>query len=223
MNATPDPILAGPLPTFTHESPLYVFGRILCRIGTTLAFDLKTYGVQNVPKTGGVLIVSNHQSFLDPVLLTVKIPRPASFLAKSDLFGSNKLFTKIITTLNAFPIRQTGSAAGAIKETVKRLQEGHMLVMFPEGGRAERDEVEAMQGGVGLIARQAGPDVKVIPAAIHGAFGAWSRHRKRPRAWPIRVKYGRPLELSGMRPAAVVETIGENIRRLFAELKARDE
>ncbi|HSI33087.1 MAG TPA: lysophospholipid acyltransferase family protein [Tepidisphaeraceae bacterium] len=211
------------LPTFTRESPLYRVGRVICRLGTTLAFDLKTYGLENVPMKGGVLIVSNHQSYLDPVLLAVKVHRPASFLAKHDLFEGHKLFAKVITTLNAFPIRQTGSAAGAIKETVKRLQEGHMLIMFPEGGRAHADAVEEMQGGVGLIARQAGPTVKVVPAAIHGTWGAWNRYRKIPRPWPIRVKYGPPIDTSHLKASHVVEKVGGEIRRLFSELKtARD-
>src|SRR4051812_17839491 len=71
----------------------------LCRVMTTMMFDLKAYGVQNVPKTGGVLLVSNHQSYLDPVLLGVPLMRPLSYLSKSELF-ENKFFGGLITRLN---------------------------------------------------------------------------------------------------------------------------
>ena len=70
------------------ESLVYCFGRIICRLWTTAWFDLKIYGVRHVPRRGGVLIVSNHQSYLDPVLLAAQLPRPISFLARSGLFDN---------------------------------------------------------------------------------------------------------------------------------------
>jgi 1-acyl-sn-glycerol-3-phosphate acyltransferase len=213
---------AGGLPTYSHESLLYKVGRAICRFVTTTRFDLKVYGVEYVPRHGGVLIIANHQSYLDPALLGVRIPRPASFLAKSQLFGGNALFAKLISSLNAFPVRQGEGDVGAVRETIRRLQEGHVLTMFPEGGRSQTREIEPFEGGVGLIVRRAGPTVRVVPAAIYGAFDAWSRHRKLPRRWPIRVKYGPAMSLSEMKAAAIVKTVEAEVHRLYSELRQLD-
>src|SRR5438876_4866321 len=107
-------------------------GRTICRTITSRMFDLKVYGLEHVPKTGGVLIISNHQSYLDPVLLGVQIPRPMSYLAKSELFAIPG-FGWLIRQLNAFPVRQGEGDVAAVRETIRRLQEGHMLNIIPEG------------------------------------------------------------------------------------------
>jgi 1-acyl-sn-glycerol-3-phosphate acyltransferase len=189
-------------------------------IGITV-FDLKAYGIKNVPEHGGVLIVSNHQSYLDPGVLGVKVKRPMSFMARSELFA-NRIFGAIISAVNAYPVRQGDGDVRAVRETIGRLQQGHVLVMFPEGGRTETGEVEKMEGGMGLVIRRAGPTVRVVPAAIYGAYDAWSRYRMLPRPHPIRVKYGQPLDLSDKRASEIVAILDREIRRLFEELKAQE-
>ena len=57
-----------------NENVFYACGQVFCRIGSTLLFDLKVKGVENVPRRGGVLIVANHQSYLDPMLVGVRLP-----------------------------------------------------------------------------------------------------------------------------------------------------
>lgn len=205
-------------PTFTRLTPLYSAGRAICRLATTLMFDLKVYGLGQIPREGGVLVVGNHQSFLDPALYAVQVKRPSSFLAKSQLFEGHPLFGKLIRNLNAFPVRQGEGDVGAVRETIKRLQEGHMLCMFPEGGRTESGKIEPLLGGVGLIIRRAGPGVKVVPAAVHGAYQAWSRYRKLPRRWPVRLKYGPPMTMHEMKAGEIVKKIESEIRRLYSEL-----
>ena len=97
-----------------------------------LVFDLKVYGRHHVPAKGGVLLISNHQSYLDPVLIGVYLERPMTYMAKSELF-ENKHFGWLIRALNAFPIKQRAGDVGAIKETIKRLKTGALLNVFPEG------------------------------------------------------------------------------------------
>ncbi len=116
-------------------------------MSTTLCFDLKVYGSDRVPRSGGVLLLSNHQSFLDPVLIGVRLPRPLSYMARSELFTVNPAFTWIIRKLGAFPVRQTGSAAGAVKTAIGRLKDGHALNIFPEGSRTEDGEIGPIEGG----------------------------------------------------------------------------
>jgi 1-acyl-sn-glycerol-3-phosphate acyltransferase len=207
--------------TNTRRTWLYGLGQGLLKLLAITLFDLRCFGVKNVPKRGGVLIVSNHQSYLDPAVLGVKVKRPMSFMAKSELFV-NKFFGGMITAVNAYPVRQGDGDVGAVRETINRLQEGHVLVMFPEGGRTENGEIEKMEGGMGLIVRRAGPAVKVVPAAIYGAYQAWPRQNLLPHPSPIRVKYGPALDLSDKRASEIVKILEAEIHRLFEELRAEE-
>jgi 1-acyl-sn-glycerol-3-phosphate acyltransferase len=198
---------------------LYKAGQMVCRFVALTGFCFKAYGAKNVPQRGGVLIVANHQSVLDPVMLAVNLRRPVSFMAKRELFDGHSAFAWLIRNLNAFPVRQGEGDVGAVRETIKRLQAGHVLIVFPEGERTPDGRIGKLEGGIGLIIRRAGPDVRVVPAAVDGAFKAWPKHRKRPRFCPIQVKYGPPLSLAHLKAAQIMETIDGHIRRLFDDLR----
>jgi 1-acyl-sn-glycerol-3-phosphate acyltransferase len=139
-------------------------------------------------------------------------------LAKSELF-ENKFFGRMIRGVNAFPVRQGEGDVGAVRETIKRLQEGHVLVLFPEGGRTQDGSIDKLEGGIGLIIRRAGPDVKVVPASIYGAYQAWPRQRMLPRPGRVRVKYGAAMSLSDRRASEIVKIVDGEIRRLYEEQK----
>jgi 1-acyl-sn-glycerol-3-phosphate acyltransferase len=191
----------------------------LCRVLTTLMFDLKAYGVENVPTRGGVLLVSNHQSYLDPILLGVPIKRPMSYLAKSELF-ENRYFGGLIRGLNAFPVRQGAGDVGAVKETIKRLEQGHLLNIFVEGTRTDDGQIGKVEPGAALVVRRAG--VPVVPVVIDGSFEAWPRDKKLFHAHPIRVMYGPPLDVANLKAAAITQLIDRTLREMFAELRAKD-
>src|SRR5437764_1926817 len=173
-----------------RESVPFKSAQAICRVFTSVYFDLKVWGIEHVPRTGGVLLVSNHQSFLDPILLGVRLPRSLSYMARSELFGVNPVFTWLIRALGAFPVRQTGSAAGAIKEAVERLQEGRALNIYPEGSRTETGEIGPMEKGVALVIRKA--KVPVVPVAIDGSYEAWTKGTKLFRPYPVRLLSGPP-------------------------------
>lgn len=197
---------------------VYSFMRALLRIFTTVWFDLKVYGTENVPQTGGVLLVSNHQSFLDPPLIGVQLRRKASYLAKSGLF-ENPVFGWIIRNCNAFPVRQGEGDVGAVKETIRRLREGHMLTVFPEGGRSEDGELQPILNGAALVVRKA--QVPIVPIAIEGSFKAWPKHRKIWQRSPVRVLIGKPAIVHDMKAKEITEFIDREIRELFTELRRR--
>lgn len=200
-----------------HPPVVWKFVQVLFRIYFSVFFDLKVYGVKNVPRTGGALMVSNHQSLLDPPLLGVRVFRPMSYMAKSELFR-NRAFAWIIRRLGAFPVRQGAGDVGAIKETVSRLKEGRMLNIFPEGGRTETGEIGPMQSGVALVVRRAG--VPIIPVAIHGSFEAWPKGKRFFHRHPIRMAYGPPLDVTGMKGDEIVRLIDRSIRTLFDRLRS---
>jgi 1-acyl-sn-glycerol-3-phosphate acyltransferase len=190
--------------------------QIIARIGTTLLFNLKTYDRQNIPRTGGVLLVANHQSYLDPVLVAVHLYRPVSFLAKSELF-TNPYFGWLIRMLHAFPVRQGEGDVGAVKETIRRLQEGYALNIYPEGSRTETGEIGPMEKGVALVIRRAG--VPVVPVAIDGSFAAWPKGKKLFRPHPIRVIYGKPMDMSAMKADQIIAELQQQLRTLQTRLR----
>ena len=197
---------------------VYSFMRALLRILSSVWFDLKVYGKENVPQTGGVLLVANHQSFLDPAVIGVQLPRKASYLAKSELFH-NPVFGWIIRNCNAFPVRQGEGDVGAVKETIRRLREGHMLTVFPEGGRSEDGELQPILNGAALVVRKA--EVPVVPVVVDGSFKAWSKHRKIWQRHPVRVLFGKPAVVHQMKAKEITEFIDHQFHELMAELRER--
>jgi 1-acyl-sn-glycerol-3-phosphate acyltransferase len=196
---------------------LWNFGQSLCRIWTTRYFDLKTYGARNIPPTGGVLIVSNHQSYLDPIILAVQLRRPMSFLARATLF-KNPFFRWLITNLNAIPVRRGEGDVGAVKETIRRLEEGHMLALFPEGTRSLDGEMKPLEAGVALVIRRA--DAAVVPAVVDGSFDAWPRGKKLPQSHPVRVLYGTPINVKGLKGNQIIPLLESTLKKMLADLRA---
>jgi 1-acyl-sn-glycerol-3-phosphate acyltransferase len=189
------------------------------RIACSVLMDIKVYGSETFPRTGGVLVVSNHQSFLDPILIGVAMPRALSYMAKSELF-TNPVFAALIRLFGAFPVRQTGSAAGAIKETIDRLQEGKALNIYPEGSRTEDGRVMPFEKGTALVVRKA--KVPVVPVAIHGSFEAFPTGTKFPKAHPVRIMFGPPMTLHDQRPEAITSTLEQKVREMYDLLHAQD-
>ena len=203
---------------YVQASLLYKAARTLCRVFTTTLLDLKVYGVEHVPTDGGVLLLSNHQSNLDPVMVGVQLRRPVSFLAKSELFKPWG-FRWLIRNLGAFPVRQGAGDVGAVRETIARLKEGRLLTVFPEGSRTHDGELMPLQTGFALIVRRAG--VPIVPVAIEGTFAAWPRGQLLPRMAPVRVSFGRPLDVSDCKPAEIVDRVDAALRTLMADLRDR--
>jgi 1-acyl-sn-glycerol-3-phosphate acyltransferase len=182
-------------------------------------FDLKVYGTRHVPKTGGVLLLANHQSYLDPVLLGVRLDRPISYMAKSDLFEGSGFFTWLIRSLHAFPVKLGRGDVGAIKESINRLHEGYVLNIYPEGSRTLDGEIGPIQSGVALVVRRAA--VPIVPVVIDGSFQAWKKGSKLFRKHPIRVMYGPPLMIEGLKGPQLVALIDRTLRDMLAELRRK--
>lgn len=164
--------------------------RFVCQVVFLAAFRLRTYGRENVPARGGVLLVCNHQSFLDPMLVTLALKREGNYMARDTLFA-NPLFRKLITTLNAFPVKRGTADVGAIKEIIRRLRDGKLVVVFPEATRTYDGSIAPFQEGALLVAKRAA--CAIVPTLIDGAFRCWPRRARFPRPGKIRVRYGQAI------------------------------
>lgn len=197
----------------------YRFCRFFCHLGFRYFFGGRALHIERVPVTGGVLLICNHQSFLDPVLGTVELPRECHYMARDTLFRGP--LKKLIESLNAFPVKRGTADIGAIKETLKRLKQGGLITVFPEGTRTEDGNIGPFQPGVVLIARKTG--VPLVPTLILGAFEAWPRTAKLPRPRRVLVVYGEPLtaaEIAGLSDEECVSRVRERLIAMMHEYRA---
>lgn len=164
--------------------------QFLCWAVAPAAFRLRVLGREHLPSRSAFLIVSNHQSFLDPVLLALAVRREVAFMARASLFRPAP-FRLLIRALHAFPVRRGRADLAAAKAAVARLRAGQVVCLFPEGTRTRDGSLAPFHAGFGMIAERAG--VPVVPAAVDGAHEAWPRSRLLPRPTTIWVAFGRPL------------------------------
>ncbi len=165
----------------------YKLLRFWARLLFILFFRIRVFGRDKVPTRGGVVIASNHQSFLDPVIIHIGIERPIHFMARENLFV-NKFFRRLISGLNAFPLKRATFDLQAVREAVRRLKAGKVVIVFPEGARTTDGKIGQPLGGAHMIARRG--NVPIVPTVIQGAYEAWPRQQKLFRFTPIRVIFG---------------------------------
>lgn len=173
----------------------YSLLRTICRLLAITVFQMRSLGREHLPAQGGALLLSNHQSHLDPVIIGLCSNRRLNYLARLSLFRFAP-FRWLIESLDAIPIDREGSGFGGLKETLKRLKAEEMVLIFPEGTRTSSGEVQPLKPGFCAIARRAG--VPLVPLAVEGAFHAWPRNQLLPNWSPIHLAFGRPIQPSDL-------------------------
>mgnify|MGYP000970320791 CR=1 FL=1 len=156
---------------------------------------MRVFGLRDFDKSRQYIVVSNHCSNLDPVVIGSTFPIRLRYLAKSELFRCPG-FSHLLLALGAIPVRkQDSQSAGAtLKAFLSLLQNGESVLIFPEGGRSEDGTLKPLEGGVALIALKS--RVPVLPAFVRGSFGAMPPGA--PWIKPVRlsVTYGEPIDPS---------------------------
>jgi 1-acyl-sn-glycerol-3-phosphate acyltransferase len=143
----------------------------------TFAFSLRLEGQRHMPMHGPVLLIANHQSFLDPVVVGLAARRHLCYLARKTLFR-NKFFGWLIRSLQSVPIDQEGFARGGLRTIIEQLQAGKAVLIFPEGERSHDGKMQEFRGGVLLAIKKV--QLRVVPVGVAGAYEAWPRWRLFP-------------------------------------------
>lgn len=156
----------------------------------TIWLRYRIRGAEKIPASGGGLILANHSSFLDPLMIGLPLRRPVSYLARDNLFKV-PVIGWILRNTYVKPINRDSAGTAVIRETVNRLDQGFLCGMFPEGTRSTTGEVgEFKPGFVALARRMELPIYPVGLAGTHLALG-----RKSLILWPYRVcvVFGNPI------------------------------
>ncbi len=155
-------------------------------------FGLKIVGEENLITEGPVLVASNHQSFLDPPLIGNLYQTEMVFLARKTLFVG--FFKWLYPQWNAIPVDQDRPDMSSLKTIIRKLKEGHRVLVFPEGQRTLDGEIGEAAPGIGLIAAKSGAIIQ--PVRISGARDALPRGSGRVRFARITVSVGPPIRLT---------------------------
>ncbi len=177
----------------------YRIGWTCFRVMYATYFRWRVFGAENVPVQGGVILASNHASFLDPPLVGSGLKRDINYLARESLFRFPGIGA-LLRSWNAVPVDRDGGGAKGLKTILSRLLDGNGIILFPEGTRTLDGKLQPARSGIGLtVIKSTAP---VVPVRVFGTFEAYGKKHKFPRPHRVIVKYGRPMNFEILRAEA---------------------
>ncbi len=192
-------------PLTPRRSYLPVFWEVIASVIARLLYRVRSRGCEHIPAKGGAVIIANHLSYVDPVLLQLACPRPIRFIGHKSL-RSNRFFDWVFRLSGALTI-SAGKPAEAIRLAIKAVEAGEIVAVFPEGQISRTGQLMAIRRGFEVIARKA--NAPIIPVYIDGVWGSVfsfagnSYLWKSPRLMPTQVfvQIGAPIPLDQATPA----------------------
>lgn len=174
----------GALEPTSHKTAFYGIVSTLANQWVRRCFHLHVIGDDHIPPQGGVIVAANHASYLDIPLLGGILKRQADYLAKRELF-SWPIVGRCLRALGGIPVRRGVMDRQALRETVQRLKQGRLLVIYPEGTRSPNGRLGEAKPGLGLLVVET--EAVVVPTYLHGTDHVrWGRE--------ITVVFGPPLD-----------------------------
>jgi 1-acyl-sn-glycerol-3-phosphate acyltransferase len=186
-----------------------------------LFYRVRIFGKENVPQDGPLLVVSNHQSFLDPILCQTWIWRPFHFVPRDTLL-ENAFWGTLIKSYYLIPIRRGQADVAAMKTIIEFLRQGKVVCLYPEGTRTPDGRIGQIKPGFSLMSRRSG--AAVLPMVIDGMFEAWPRTQKYPKPGRVGVMYGKPFSadyIKSLGDEAFAEELTATLRRMQTELRRK--
>lgn len=165
----------------------------------TFGWGLRAAGRENLPLTGPVLLLANHQSFLDPFVIAAAARRRIAFLARGNLWA-NRTVGRVMTRFWGMPIDR-GFGREGLAGVLSALDKGRPVLMFPEGERTHTGALQPLKAGVSLLVKWV--TCPIVPVGVAGAYQVWPRHERWPTPDPLplpsdgrsmAVAFGPPLD-----------------------------
>jgi 1-acyl-sn-glycerol-3-phosphate acyltransferase len=209
---------------------LYFLGWCGYRALFKLYFRWRVYNAERVPLDGGVILASNHASFLDPPLVGAGLRRSINYLARENLFRFPVLGW-VLHQWQVVPVDRDGGGAAGLRAILDRLLAGGAIILFPEGTRTRDGKLQPARSGIGLtVIKSTAP---VVPVRVFGTFPAYGRHLRIPRPYRVAVKYGQPIRFQQLRAEAKVcsksrlkqiyQQVAEEIMAAIANLEPHED
>ena len=171
--------------------PVYGISHAIVEIVYQICFRGEISGLENLPKSGGYIVAANHASLLDPPIVGLYLPRQVQFFARQTLWKPG-FAAWWLNSVGCIPVdRDGGGDIGALKNVLKALKDGRVVILFPEGTRSPDGRLRSPRPGVGFIACKS--QAPVVPARIFGSSDAFGRGGRLRPGVPVAVTYGRPL------------------------------
>ncbi len=190
------------------------------RLVFALWLRYRARGHDRITHRGGMLLIINHQSFLDPLLVGVPLRRPVSFVARDNLFRV-PVVGWVLRNTYVLPINRESAGTAVLREMISRLKAGFWVGIFPEGTRSPDGKLGEIKPGFLAMLRRA--NVPVCPVGIAGADRALGRHHKLPHFSTVRVVFGEPIsaeqvaETLKLGEAALLDLIRARLEACMAE------
>jgi 1-acyl-sn-glycerol-3-phosphate acyltransferase len=211
------------MPAEVLKARWFWFARWCCKCFCMLFFHLRTYDRDNVPEKGAFILVTNHQSFMDPIFCVGPLRRPAHFLARDTLF-KNRFFGPLISSVYSIPLKRDQADLTAMRTVIELLKKGRGLCLFPEGTRTQDGRIAPLKPGFGLLARRG--RAAIVPVVIDGAYEAWPRTQKLFTPGKlVTVHYGRPIsydELKGVDDEQLAKIITDTMRNMQNQIRLKN-
>ncbi|MEO2015784.1 MAG: lysophospholipid acyltransferase family protein [Fuerstiella sp.] len=211
-NPAPPPLPRRTLIWLMIHAILYLPFRLWCRT--------VVIGRENIDNTQGGIFIVNHQSFLDPLFVGVRLTRPLSYLARDSLFKL-PFIGWICRKTHVIPISRTAFRGSSIRTAIDRLKKGFLVGIYPEGTRSSGAPKEFRPGFLSLVRRV---DVPIYPVAVIGADKAMPRNAWFIRPVKVTVVYGKALTpdqhqrlLDGGDDKALAAEIRDMVAKLYED------
>jgi 1-acyl-sn-glycerol-3-phosphate acyltransferase len=190
------PILSMTLPEKRNREPFSSFALYKFSTWSFLApllytyFRGRVYGVEKVPLSGPLVVVSNHGSYFDPPLISISLGRPLAFMAKEELFQVPVL-KDIITLYGAYPVKRGASDRNALRSAIAASDRGWAIGIFLEGTRTVDGKIHDPKLGAALIAAKV--QAPILPVSFWGSHEILPKGSKFPRSVPLTLRVGDPI------------------------------
>jgi 1-acyl-sn-glycerol-3-phosphate acyltransferase len=178
-------------------------------------FRGRVYGVENVPRTDPLIVVSNHASYFDPPMLSCAVGRPVAYMAKEELFEIPVL-KQAIALYGAYPVKRGSGDRGAIRAALNALQQGWAVGVFLEGTRTEDGLIHDPKLGAAMIAAKAG--VPLLPVSLWGTEKIVQPGSSLPKNAQVTIRIGEilPPPVSSKREA--LQFVTDRCAKIINEL-----
>ena len=200
-----------------YQVPIYAF-RFFTWVVTHTMYRVKHKNLHNLPEDGGALIVCNHVSYMDALLLSAVCPRLIRFVMEED-YAKLPPLRRFLKRAGVIPISSTNrrSIRNAFNEVEQALHEGHIVCIFPEGKLTSDGEVAEFMRGMELIIRRS--PVPVIPMALKGLWGSYFSRYKGRACKGLPTRFWTKLEIEAGEPISPTDASCETLRQAVAALR----